>query len=63
MALNYGNYGIFLIVGHAGVISSTVPWVAGEATGTWTSRMGVSEIRGTLFGALIIRILLFRVLY
>ena len=32
--LNYGNYGIFLLVGHAGFISSTVvlvPGLTGEA--------------------------------
>ena len=43
------NYGIFLIMGQAGFCPSAV----------W----GFAEIRGTLFGLLIIRILLFRVLY
>ena len=29
--LNYGNYGIFLIMGHAGFISSTVVAILGLA--------------------------------
>ena len=31
--LNYGNYGIFLIMGHAGFCPSTVFWV--EGFGDW----------------------------
>ena len=55
--LNYGNYGIFLIMGHAGFCPSAVVILVTRAS-IWE----FPEIRGvSSFGVLIIRILLFRV--
>ena len=41
MTLNYGNYGIFLIMGYAGLMSSTVggPGASGLARGVHSSRI------------------------
>ena len=83
--LNYGNYGIFLIMGHAGFCPSTVGahtldlnrvvqvllsrfgtvlpgWrlLSGFAVGLYGS---FRKLGAPCFGVLIIRILLFRVLY
>ena len=49
--LNYGNYGIFLIVGNAGFISSTVVLLKGSddkdlETSSWTLVLDSRETAG-----------------
>ena len=74
--LNYGNYGIFLIMGNAGFCPSTVglqavrfnlgPWEPDQETSGlyWGSTYGSFRQLGIpYFGVLIMRILLLRVLY
>ena len=68
--LNYGNYGIFLIMGIAGFISSTVQRRPNKGsdfkrfdTQTLQEYGSFRKLGVPYFGVLIIRILLFRVLY